>query len=228
MLKAEFIKELKQTNVSESMEKTMERLRATWSPLATPEREEILTLAGLKKPSIERAYKTGNVSAKILAAVSQVLSVDPYYLAGKTDEQRPFDDALLIQFLNDVGYEVGKNDVVKSRKPKTQAAVPTDAIPLETPTQHLDDDDSTEANPTDKTETADTQELSPVLRSSPDQIDLSVVANEIVKLDKDSLGKLNELTEDDLILMLKSLTVQAGFSEGKKNRLALVKYLLLT
>ena len=58
-------------------------------------------------------------------------------------------------------------------------------------------------------------------------MDLSAIVNDFSSLDKKSLEKINELTEDSLILMLKSITVQAEFSESKKNRLALIKYLLL-
>jgi hypothetical protein len=220
MLKPEYIKELKQTNVSESPEKTMERLKAVWKPLSGPKREEILSLSGLVKASIERAYKTGNVSAKILTAVGQVLSLDPYYLAGKSDEQRPFDDALLIQFLTELGYEVGKGDIARLRKAKTEpvAAVPADVTVTEEPGEAESPADAVPV---------DTSEEAPDMQPSPGQIDYSVVFNELSKLDADAKKKLDGLTEESIVLLLKSLTVQADFSEDKKNRLALIKYLLL-
>jgi len=200
MLKAEFIKSLKQVNVSENATKTMERLRAIWSPLPKPEREEILAFSGLKKTAIERSYKTGNVSAKIIVAVSQVVGADPYYLAGKSDEQRPFNDEILVKFLADLKYEVGANDIAKRRKPKPKAETKIAPTPAEVSAQQP---------------------------ASSATTNLSAIVNDFSELDKKSLEKINELTEDSLILMLKSITVQAEFSESKKNRLALIKYLLL-
>lgn len=228
MLKAEFIKELKQTSVSENAEKTKERLRVLWSPLASEKREEILAFTGLNKSAIQRAYKTGSASAKIIAAVSQVLGVDPYYIAGKSDEQRPFDDALLIQFLKELNYEVGKGDILKRRKTKQKSDTPVAPAPSETSSATSAANEITEEISGENETTAAENVATPSLRTSNEQIDLSTIANDVSKLDKKSLEKLNELSEDALILMLKSLTVQAGFSEYKKDRLALVKYLLLT
>jgi hypothetical protein len=213
MLKSDFFKKLKQTNVSESPKKTTERLKDIWKPLPKPEREEILALCGLKKTAVERAYTTGNVSAKIVAAFAQVLSIDPYYLSGKSDEQRPYDDALLIQFLTELNYKVGKSDIVKrgKAKPETPAKQPPPAAP--------------QKSPGEKPEAS--TEKSPATQPSPGQIDFSVIFNDLCKLNADSKKKLDGLTEENLILLLKSLTVQADFSEDKKNRFALVKYLLL-
>ena len=212
IIKPDFVKELKQTNVSENAEKTMERLRSIWMSITAPEREEILSLTGLKKASIQRAYKTGNVSAKILAAVAQVLSIDPYYLAGMSDEQRPFDNNLLIQFLTELNYEVGKSDIIKRRKVKTESVPPV-------------------ITPVDATQTKDSYAREvPIIKTapSPGQIDFAKMFEDLSKLDTDSKDKLDKLAEDDLILMLKSLTVQASFNEDKRSRFALVKYLLLT
>jgi len=213
MLKAEFIQSLKQVNVSENAEKTAERLRAIWSPLPKPERDKILALSDLKKSAIERAYKTGNASAKIIAAVSQVVGADPYYLAGKSDEQRPFDDALLVQFLTDLKYEVGVGGTTKRKKTASKRKEKITPASVKTTPQ--------------KSET-DTAEATPPLNTSPVTLDVSAMAIEIAKMDNKMVAKLNELSEDSLILMLKSLAVQAAFSESKKNRLALIKYLLLT
>ncbi|MCL1884639.1 MAG: hypothetical protein FWF81_12920 [Defluviitaleaceae bacterium] len=212
MLKAEFIQALKQVNVSENAEKTKERLRAIWSPLPKPKREEILELADLTKFAIERAYKTGKASTKIIVAVSQVVGVDPYYLAGKSDEQRPFDDALLVQFLTDLKYNVGNSGTTKRRNSAPKGRIKTAPTPTKAPMQKS---------------ATDTQGAIPSPATSPITLDLSAIANEFSKLDKKSLEKINELTEDSLILMLKCITVQAEFSESKKNRLALIKYLLL-
>jgi len=67
-----------------------------------------------------------------------------------------------------------------------------------------------------------------VLPPATPQTDLSSISVELSKLLSDNAKhKLDDLTEDDTILLLKSLNVQSNFSEDKKNKLALVKCMLL-
>ena len=217
MLKPEFIQNLKQINVSKDPEKTKERLRAVWSPLTKAQREEILLLAGLKKPSIERAYKTGMVSAKILAAVAQVLNIDPYYLAGFNDDDRPFNESqdYVSQFLIELGYEPGKKSIVKQRKLKTQ--------PVKSqPTAYAPDRLETTESP----DTSAVSEKAAEVNFAP--VNLNALSAELSKLlDADAHNKIEGLTEDDMVLMLRSINVQAGYSTLKKERLMLIKQLLL-
>ena len=230
MLPQEFFKKLKQVNVSKDMEKTKERLRVIWSPLAKPKREEILALCGLKKFSIERAYKSGNASAKIIAAFSQVLELDPYYLAGMTDEQSPFDDVLLIKFLADLKYDVSKRNLAKPRKAKPTADVPS---PTEDSPSLPINNEGESAGPIESNavynEATDVAKVATgSVCTAANLLDVSAITKELIALDENALKKLNGLTEDALMLMLKSLVVQADFSEGKRERLTLIKYLLLS
>ena len=224
MLKPDFIQGLKQNNVSQSPEKTMERLKAIWSPLAKPKRDEILLLCGLKKTSVERAYKTGNVSAKIITAVSQVLGIDPLYIAGISDEERAFDDALIVQFLTDLKYDVSKTKTVKKKRTKPQPKTPKASAPVEKTEAAKVADVVTETVTTDAPEPLP----APCVGTSEKKMDISTLSAELSKLlNMDSQSKLDGLAEDDMVLMLRSLNVQSGFTEDKKNRLALIKCLLL-
>jgi len=217
MLKSEVIKKLKQNNVSKNAEKTIERLKSIWKPLATPERDEILSLTGLVKSAIERAYKTGNASAKIIAAVSQVVEVDPLYLAGISDEQRPYNDDLVVSFLTELGYDIGKRDIVKRGK----------STPVSAPVSPPKDTATPKAKVTTAKSDAKADEV-PSPSSFNTLSDLPSISASLAKLlNGDIQGKLSELTEENIILMLKSLTVQSEFSADKKNRLELIKCLLL-
>lgn len=222
MLKSEFIQnELKQNNVSKSAEKTMKRLRAIWQPLATPKREEILSLVGLKKTAIERAYKMGNVSAKIVVAVSQVLDIDPFYIAGFSDEERPFDDALVVEFLTELGYEIGKGDVTKKRKTKQKEELPLDTVPA-------DDSENDDASEVSQIVNQKQPPIHQIPADSGNFNDLPAILSGLYKVFGGNIqGRLEEITEEDISLMLKSLSIQAGFSDDKKNRLALIKCILL-
>jgi len=116
MLKAEFIQKLKRNNISQDVNKTMERVRKIWKFLGNEPRNEILLLGGIKKPTIARVYKTGIISARVATAIAQVTKTDPLYLIGASDEQRPFADEHLIDFLTNLGYRVGKSNIVKQEK----------------------------------------------------------------------------------------------------------------
>lgn len=209
MLKPEFIKELKQTNVSKNAGKTKERLRSIWKSLDMPKREEILSSAGLVKSSIARSYKTGNISAKITAAVAQVAEIDPLYLTGVSDEQRPYADELVVNFLTGLNYEIGKRDIVKKRKTNSGSS----ALP--------ENDTAAAAQEDKKSQSSDA-----VFEGQPT---LSGMAESLFALlDGDAKDKLDSLTEDDIILMIKSLKIQATFSSNNKTKFELIKCLLLT
>ncbi|MCL1843407.1 MAG: hypothetical protein FWF79_06310 [Defluviitaleaceae bacterium] len=199
MLKADFIHSLKQTNVSRNKKKTMELIKEFWRPLEREKRDEILALAGVKKPSIERAYKTGMVSAKIITAMAIVLEVDPFYLAGLRDTNRPFDQKFIFQFLSELGYEISKNALLKQSK-----------------------------KPNLGTETTETTEAPKTATTNSGFNDLTAVSAEISRLlDKDAQKRIQNLSEEELILMINSLGIQAKFSAFKKSRLELIKYLLI-
>ena len=200
MFKPEFIKKLKQSNISTTPKKTAERVRSIWRPLGRNTRNEILVLADVKKPSIERAYKTGNISAKILVSMAQVLQIDPLYILGTVDEQRPFESDLLIEFLKAHNYDVSKRNLTTTRKHKSS----------ETASDELLSSDEVDCSVCQAQ-----PNLSPMLEQ------LSVFFGEDVK------NKLEYLQDDDMHAMLASLLVQAGINEAKQDRLAIIKYLLL-
>ena len=200
MFKPEFIKKLKQSNISTTPEKTAARIRAIWRPLAKNKRAEILTLADVKKPSIERAYKTGNVSAKILISMAQVLEMDPHYILGTLEQARPFENELLVDFLKEFNYDVSKRNLTTTRKRKDAEAINDDAL----------SNDESDCN---------VYQAQPNLTAIADQ--LATYFNEDVK------NKLADLTDDDLFAMLDSLLVQASINDAKQNHLNIIKYLLL-
>jgi hypothetical protein len=104
MIDKETMQELKQVNVSKDAEKTKERIRDLWKPLSKEKRQDILDRADLKKVTVERAYTNGSVQAKLIVAFSEVLEIDPLFLTGQADEQRAYDDTLVVDFLKGLGY----------------------------------------------------------------------------------------------------------------------------
>jgi hypothetical protein len=152
--------------------------------------------------------------------VAQVLELDPYYLAGKSDESCPATESqdYVLKFLAELGYKPGKGESVKqrrTRKPK----------PVEASQQTPPDIPEESEEPAASAQSPDTAEPAPDV--SPKATDLKAISAEISKLADIGSSEIEKLTEDDIILMLRSLSVQAGVSVRKKEQLTLVKQILL-
>ncbi|MDR1668859.1 MAG: hypothetical protein LBR76_02745 [Oscillospiraceae bacterium] len=100
----DIISSLKRTNISVDEEKTKLRVKDDFISLRNKQKAAIVELTGLKRTSIYRVFREGNISAKIVLALSQALNVTPYYYTGETDDKGEFNDMLLQEFLNDKGY----------------------------------------------------------------------------------------------------------------------------
>jgi hypothetical protein len=95
MFDSETIKDLKQVNISTDAPKTRARVAALWKKAPKPQRQEIFELTGLSAATIQRSYKTGNISAKLVVPLAQVLNVNPFFLTGESDDASACTDELL-------------------------------------------------------------------------------------------------------------------------------------
>jgi hypothetical protein len=121
MINGEFIRSLKQTNVSVDAEKTKARTTSAWRSAPREVQKTILDLAGVSRTTIHRAYKMGTISAKLTLSMAQVLNMDPFYFTGETDSPGECGDELLKQFLERHGY--GKVSTLRaSGRSKTAGA----------------------------------------------------------------------------------------------------------
>jgi hypothetical protein len=116
MLKAEFIQNLKQVNISKDRNATKARIKDAWQPLSKSVREEILALSGLKKSTVERAYTKGTATARVVMAMAQVLNINPYYLTGEADEQGTFTNHAAKELLNSLGYDTSKGAFARGKR----------------------------------------------------------------------------------------------------------------
>ena len=80
------VSKLKQSNISKDGDKTKARVKPLWRAANKDQREAILSTADVKDVSVRRAYVTGSISAKLVAAISRTLNVNPYFLTGQADE----------------------------------------------------------------------------------------------------------------------------------------------
>ena len=133
MLTAEQIQEskLKRTNVSVSSEKTKQRFEEIFKPAKIRDKQAVRELAGVTSQVAHNIYNTGNISIKMVIAVSQVLNVNPFYLTGKADERGEYTDAALRDLLLAYGYRdlVARIELPeKKKRPYTRHAKPEEAM----------------------------------------------------------------------------------------------------
>ena len=155
MIAESLIRQLKQVNVSTDTEKTKLRTNIVWKSASKDAQQAILQLTGLKRTSVQRAYKTGSISAKLGVAIAQTLDIDPYYLTGEVDEQGGCSEELLRSFLIAHGYQkLLPEQAAKKRRRRARAnqetveQAPLTAVPDAAPVAEADTDaPETEAMP---------------------------------------------------------------------------------
>jgi len=109
---------LKQSPVS-NPEVAQPRLEEAWKVLDKQQRAEVVELSGVVRASVDRARRSGSISAKIAVPFAMVCGVSPSYLCGISDDKAVCDDAEIKKFLEPFGYEV---KLKRGRKPKTATA----------------------------------------------------------------------------------------------------------
>jgi hypothetical protein len=187
MLTNDIIKRLKQTNVSVDAELTKERVKTLLGAATREQKRRIDELAGLKRTSINRVYATGNISAKIALAISQILELNPAWLTGESASQGEFTAANINAFLTAKGYEavVPEEPAPPAKRKYTRKPKP-EPIATEAP----DEPEAAEPEP----------EPEPISEAAPVSGDA-------------------EITEDDAVLLLRSMFIRAQFSGDVKRRL---------
>jgi hypothetical protein len=207
MYNKEFYNKLKQTNVSKDPEKTKERVKAVWTALDKQQKQEVFNISDLKKATVERTCRLGNVSVILATALGEIARVDPYYLAAVTDEnQENVSDARIEQFLIDHDYknvlrETRQNTFKPEYTEDYQYAPPDAGKPAEVPSVP----DDAAGSPS-----------IPVIAS-----------NMLDTLTDDDKTSLESMTEDDMIYLLKALNLRARFNEDAKSITVLLKKILI-
>jgi hypothetical protein len=201
MYDSKIITQLKQTNVSVDAEKTKARVAEAWKNASKDDKAVVATLAGVNQSSIVRAYKTGNISAKLIVPFAQTLNVNPFYLTGEKDEFGESSAELLKEFLLSLGYGslTTKNT---SAKRKYERRTKNDV----------------------KSVVAKSAELIQEVEASVEP----VVANAEISIDEGAQTLADTLSNDEAVLLLQSVLLKAK-AGGKYAELATkIKTLLLS
>jgi hypothetical protein len=200
------VRQLKQVNISKDAEKTKSRTSEAWKAASKDAQTAIIELTGLAKSSVQRAYKTGSISAKLVVAVAQTLNLNPFYLTGEADEQGACSEDLLRSFLISYGYEKLLPDPpVKKRGRRTKAK--QEAVEPMQPVSEPDVEPVVTEAPADPPENEKLQ-------------DPALISEEII-------AYLDSLTEDDIMLLVKTMLLRAKAGGKYAEKALLLKILLL-
>lgn len=206
ILKANEIQQLKKVNISIDGEKTKQRLYDLWKSAPGEEREAIMLLSGLAKVSVQRAYKTGAISIKLVIATAQTLNVSPYYLTGESDVSGECTDEQLKGLLNAHGYEGLFSTTLSGKGRKKRApqkeAVKADVEEVVAQPQQACQDDVKASAPADN--------FCHSLDATPE-----------------AEAFINAMTEEDMILLMRSILLRAKTGGENAEHARLLKLLLL-
>jgi len=207
MFNKELYNKLKQTNVSKDPEKTKERVRAVWTSLDKQQKQEVFNISDLKKATLERTCRLGNISAILATALAEVARVDPYYLAAITDvNQDDVSDTTIESFLIDHDYKNVLNETQQNMYFRPDF-----------------DDHHNVRSVSDRH--ADLISFQDAVVSG--AFIPQIASNILGMLSEDDKTSLESMTEDDMIYLLKALNLRARFNEDAKAITVLLKKILI-
>lgn len=219
MLDETLIQKLKQTNISKDGEKTKQRVKELWDAASKEQKQTIEKLAGVARSTVYRIYKSGSISAKLTVPIAQTLNVNPFYLTGEADQRGECTDELLMALFEEYGYK--KLLTGQTKKRQRQNAAPKE--------EALAQQESNTAEQSAVGESLRTEEYYneqkasvtlPIIDSSSDAA--SVVSGA-------SRDFLDNLSEEDMILLLRSIMLRAKSGNPATAQLAeKLKLLLLS
>jgi hypothetical protein len=201
MYDSKIITQLKQTNVSADAEKTKVRVAEAWKNASKDDKTAVATLAGVNQSSIVRAYKTGNISAKLIVPLAQTLNVNPFYLTGETDEFGESSAELLKEFLVKLGY----GSLAAKKAPAKRK--------FERRTKN-------EVKPVVAESTEPVQEVEAIIEPVLESVEISV--------DDGAQTLADVLTNDEAILLLQSVLLKAKAGGRYAELAATIKALLVS
>ncbi|GHV32843.1 hypothetical protein FACS18949_05130 [Clostridia bacterium] len=215
MLKSEFIKQLKQSNVSHDAKKTQERIKEVYGAASGEGKRLVVELSGQTRNTIYRVERTGNVSAKLLLPIAQIGNVSPFWLAGDTDDRGSFDIETVKSFL-------------QSRKYKKLAAELTEAAPAvkKEKRKYTKKADKVEA-PVAEAAPAPVKAAAPAAEVEDDDFDEEETTTFTFDLTEQMKKTVEELSTEDAAKLLNALFLRAKAGGQAKQLCEVVKYCLL-
>ena len=232
MFDSNAIDKLKQVDLAkeENKDKIMQRIKDIWKSLDKPKREEFFKQSGLKKYTVERTYKKGNLSAKLVVALSQFLKINPRYLTGESDSMEGFSNKILLKFVDDNSSEKPSR---LSRAAKKEAAL-KDML-QEAETEEAEETEIAEVQDEEMQEEPQAAEAEEKAieapKTEPQQEDAKTsgflhVQRKILSLSPEEIKKLEQMSKDEMITLVEGLLLRSKYSAEVNNIANMVKFLI--
>jgi transcriptional regulator with XRE-family HTH domain len=127
LLSVELLQKTKRTNVSADPAKTRRRVEEILRPARLAQKKAVRELAGVTTQVFHTIYSKGNISIRMVIAISQVLDVSPFYLTGEADEPGAFSEEALRDLLLKHKYRdlVASLELPEKKKRLAKAEEPT-------------------------------------------------------------------------------------------------------
>ncbi|GHU60519.1 hypothetical protein FACS1894171_2080 [Clostridia bacterium] len=227
MLNQEYIKNLKRTNVSADPDKTKERIEALWKPAPKEIKDKIEKLAGVVRTTIYRCYHTGNVSAKLVVPMAELLGVDPFYISGETDEQGECTDQLIEDFLLAKGYSKLLKIIKANSKKDARRLAKLEPDPEKQFIPEVIEDASAASAENDPVQVSGDAE--PELKTTAKALAAGAsTVSPIKTLTPKLQAYIETLAEDDLIVLLKAMLIRSRADEDDAEIATMLKLVLLS
>lgn len=187
-------------NMSINKELTSKRCEKVWKALKIAQRNEVIELCGLSPATARNTYKKGVISAQLAISLAKIATMDPSYFTGESDRPGRYSERKLNEFL--AAHDLSAQIVINEEQ-----TVMDDAIPLIEPkpikpargkvTEHTDIFDYAGGNE--------------------DDADLEDIGGDVGA----------DVTDEELVILLKSLIVRARYNPFEAELLADIRNALL-
>ena len=215
MITKTMLNTIKRVDVSKDKERTKERVTALLSSLATEKKKEIKNEYGISDAILARIKREGNISVKVAAVLSLVTAVDPFYLTAESDDNSVVaDEARIREFLIANNYEKALNisdsteNNKTARKPKAKKAE-TKQEPLVVEEFFISEPDM---NGLAEREIMSIQEFADMQMENLSEADKELIF---------------DMPEEDFTYLLKTLELQAKYTDKVKNLVGLIRLILI-
>ena len=207
---------IKRLDVSKDSDLTRERVANVWQAISREQQIEVAQF-DVSKATISRSKSFGNISVRLAAVLALVSGADPYYLTAESDENDgAADENRVRQFIIDHGYEkaLSTSDNIEkgkpARKPRLKKAeAEPEPEPIFFEEVILDEPEVEELF---KQEVMSIQEFADI---------------QVGNLTEAEKKVIYDMPEEDFSHLMKTLELQAKYTDKAKSLMGLIRLILI-
>lgn len=114
------IESLGRKNLSKNADLTAKRFSEDLTAATAEQKKKIAELSGRSRATLYKVKSNGIISARLLASISSVLSVSPYWYTGQADNKEDYSDEIMQKFLTENKYEAALRIAAETAQEKKE------------------------------------------------------------------------------------------------------------